>query len=347
MNTIEISKAHGVYENIVTLRKSINTNFWLLVENLKVARENRHWAILGHESWSSYLAQPEIDLNLRTVDNYISIYNSIKDNHLLTPACVEIDISKLQTIAPYLHNGNAAELIEKARTLSRSDLRQELKEEKRKDEAILGKSLPDSKLVELINGDFTKTNIKENSVNLIITDPPYPGEYLPLWKELFIKAHDWLKPSGFLVAYSGELHLNDIFTIHNECSSLKYYWTFCLYHEGQTQLVMPRNVICRWKPILVFQKPPFKKLENVVQDYVISEQPEKSLHDWQQSESGVTSLIESFSKVGDTVLDPFMGSGTFPMVAHKLNRKAMGIEIDETSFLIAKKRIHDSSRTNK
>lgn len=38
-------------------------------------------------------------------------------------------------------------------------------------------------------------------------------------------------------------------------------------------------------------------------------------------------FIKLFTKPGDTVLDPFMGSGTTVMVALELNRKAIGIEI--------------------
>lgn len=42
---------------------------------------------------------------------------------------------------------------------------------------------------------------------------------------------------------------------------------------------------------------------------------------------------------GDTVFDPYMGSGTTGVVARRLNRKFIGIEIDENYFNLAKKRI--------
>jgi DNA modification methylase len=45
------------------------------------------------------------------------------------------------------------------------------------------------------------------------------------------------------------------------------------------------------------------------------------------------------SKIGDTILDPFMGSGTTGAVAKILARKFIGIEIDDAYFNIAKKRI--------
>ena len=51
--------------------------------------------------------------------------------------------------------------------------------------------------------------------------------------------------------------------------------------------------------------------------------------------------IISWSNEGDTVLDPFLGSGTTGVAAKKLGRNFIGIELDETYFKIAKERIDD------
>ena len=40
---------------------------------------------------------------------------------------------------------------------------------------------------------------------------------------------------------------------HYSREKLDYYWTFAVYHEGQTQIVNGVNLICRWKPVLLFQ----------------------------------------------------------------------------------------------
>ena len=59
--------------------------------------------------------------------------------------------------------------------------------------------------------------------------------------------------------------------------------------------------------------------------------PEKLVHDH----------IISWSNEGDTVFDPFMGSGTTGKMAKQLNRNFIGIEIDPEYFKIAEKRINE------
>lgn len=52
--------------------------------------------------------------------------------------------------------------------------------------------------------------------------------------------------------------------------------------------------------------------------------------------------IISWSNENDTVLDPFMGSGTTGVACKMLNRNFIGIELDENYFKIAKERIENT-----
>lgn len=90
---------------------------------------------------------------------------------------------------------------------------------------------------------------------------------------------------------------------------------------------------------------------------ILSVVPEESHREWfQQIWSGVTGastqhhpapyplelatrLIRMFSFVGDTVLDPFLGTGTTTLAAAQLGRNSIGYEIDPDYLADAHKRI--------
>ena len=53
--------------------------------------------------------------------------------------------------------------------------------------------------------------------------------------------------------------------------------------------------------------------------------------------------IRSWTNEGDIVLDPFMGSGTTGLAALELNRKFIGIEMNNEYFEVSKQRILEKS----
>jgi DNA modification methylase len=63
------------------------------------------------------------------------------------------------------------------------------------------------------------------------------------------------------------------------------------------------------------------------------------LHTTQKPEQLMSHLVSMFTDPGDTVLDPFMGSGTTLVAAKRLGRKAIGIELEEKYCEIAAKRL--------
>lgn len=67
--------------------------------------------------------------------------------------------------------------------------------------------------------------------------------------------------------------------------------------------------------------------------------PENTDHPTQKPEKLIAKLVLASSRPGDIVLDPFVGSGTTCVVAKKLGRHYLGIEIDEEYCLWAAKRL--------
>ncbi len=56
-------------------------------------------------------------------------------------------------------------------------------------------------------------------------------------------------------------------------------------------------------------------------------------------------LIKMFSFVGDTILDPFLGSGTTALAAKHLDRNSIGYEINKKFLPIIKEKIGASTPT--
>lgn len=235
------------------------------------------------------------------------------------------------------------EIKEKLRTgeVSINQVYQEIKKEEKKEakeeerRILAEEGAKKSIEIDFRLGDFEEVfkDVPNGSIDCIITDPPYPYEFIEVWSKLSRVAKRVLKPNGFCIAYSGQMYLPEV--INRMCENLDYYWTFAVYHEGQTQIVNGINLMCRWKPVLIFQNGK-KKIDNTFQDYFISEQREKKGHDWQQSKTGVSYLIEMFTKPNELIMEPFAGSGTTIIAAINKNRRIIAAELDEKTYNIAK-----------
>ena len=199
------------------------------------------------------------------------------------------------------------------------------------------KALPESIAVHA--GDFLKDyyTLGAESVDCIITDPPYVKEWLPNYEAFAQAAEFVLKPGGFCISYVGHIHLDNI--LAQMTPYLDYYWLAVLKHAGTTAAVHSRSVTCGYKPILILQKPPRTKPKRYFCDVILGTGREKDAHEWQQGEEELRQLFEPFTDPGDTVLDPFMGSGTTIAMAKKMNRRAIGFDIDGDNVAIVTARV--------
>lgn len=67
--------------------------------------------------------------------------------------------------------------------------------------------------------------------------------------------------------------------------------------------------------------------------------PENTNHPTQKPEKLIAKLILASSKPGELIFDPFLGSGTTSVVAKKLGRAFVGIELEEEYCLLAERRL--------
>jgi DNA modification methylase len=65
----------------------------------------------------------------------------------------------------------------------------------------------------------------------------------------------------------------------------------------------------------------------------------RRVHPTQKPIKLMEEIIDQFTKPGDTVLDPFMGSGTTGVACVRTGRNFIGIEIDPDFYKIASERI--------
>jgi len=239
-----------------------------------------------------------------------------------------------------------AELISNPATKTVKDAVRHIKRREAEQQAKAASDADLPPTIQLRVGDFREvlTDLPPSSVDAIITDPPYPAEYVPLFDDLGALAARVLKPHGVLVVMTGQLYLYDYLTLLNR--HLRYRW-ICAYHAGDAKsTVYAAKMGQAWKPLLVYVRRDAENLRFVPSDYFSStgrgwDGIEKPFHHWQQSLAGFTEIVERFTEPGETVLDPFLGSGTTALACLHLQRRFIGCDIDASAVAIARQRVQE------
>jgi DNA modification methylase len=183
-------------------------------------------------------------------------------------------------------------------------------------------------------------NIPDNSIDLIFTDPLYEKKYLPLYGDLATLAQRVLKPEGSLVFFMGHFHEDEIKDYIKNNSELVFNHRIIVEHSGPSKSLYAKRIWAYYKPLMHYYKlkengkepTPYHDFANIIK----SDAPIKDDLDWAQSPVEAAHMIKPLTVDGNTVLDPFMGSGTTGIAALSLNREFKGIEIDEIAFMTAK-----------
>lgn len=180
--------------------------------------------------------------------------------------------------------------------------------------------------------------VKNQSIDVIITDPPYPEKYIPLYDDLARLAARVLKPGGLCVVMIGQSYMPEIMALMK--NHLRYHWVGAYLTPGaQSAQIWPRKVNPFWKPLLIFCNGEYGGgwFGDVVKSAVNDN--DKSLHEWGQSESGMAEVVEKWSSAGDKILDPFCGAGTTGVCALRAGRLFVGADVSQEQIDIANGRM--------
>jgi site-specific DNA-methyltransferase (adenine-specific) len=210
----------------------------------------------------------------------------------------------------------------------------EAEAERRRGEPIDEVSIDGS--VETRHGDLRSAlDDLEGTVDAIITDPPYPAEFIEEFDALGELAARLLTPSGALVAMVGQSHLPAY--LERLSRHLTYRWLGAYLIDGPAARVHARKVGAKWKPLLIFDRGGERRF--LTQDTFTSAGDDKRHHRWGQSESGMADIVERLTEPGDLIVDPFLGGGTTALIARDLSRRFVGCDVDPLAVSESRKRL--------
>ncbi len=119
----EASTAHEIHKRIINLRRSAEMTFLDLGKALFELREIQGWHALGYETMREYVGSPEVDLTPRMSRMLVGVYRKyILELQVDTVLLLDVGISKLDKLTSVVDAESVSRWLNKAATLSRSDL---------------------------------------------------------------------------------------------------------------------------------------------------------------------------------------------------------------------------------
>jgi DNA modification methylase len=183
----------------------------------------------------------------------------------------------------------------------------------------------------------------DNSVDAVITDPPYGNGTA-------YKSYDDTRPNleQLTAALMPQcLRISEKSFVTCGVKNMWLYpeptWTMCWVNPagiGSSSW----GFTC-WQPILAYGKDPYlQDGKGRRPDTFFQKSTDKSGadHPVEKPANFMRWLIERTTREGDTIFDPFMGSGTTGVACVQTGRNFIGCEIDPEYFAIAEKRIQEA-----
>ena len=217
--------------------------------------------------------------------------------------------------------------------------------------------------VKLYNDDCLNVlkDIEDNSIDLVVTDPPYevitggrnggvkgkPSGILTENKQLMKsipKTDLWLsecfrvmKDGTHIYIMTNTLNLTNYLNIINDVGFKLH--NLLVWNKNNTT---PNRWYMKNCEYVIFARKGFAKPINNPSSQTVHNFDNiigSKQHPTEKPVDLMKLYVENSSQVGDTVLDPFMGSGSTGVACKELGRNFIGVELDNQYFDIATKRI--------
>jgi len=125
--TITSEYAYEVDVELKDIKKNLNYSFMGMGYYLHGIREKKLFELLDYESFNSYISQPELSIKRATAYKLIGIYETFSLKHGVShERLLDIDYGKLDMIRTQVDEDNLEDMLQKAESLSRSDLQTEV-----------------------------------------------------------------------------------------------------------------------------------------------------------------------------------------------------------------------------
>ncbi len=225
--------------------------------------------------------------------------------------------------------------------------------------------------VTIYHGDCREVlpSIPDKNIDLVFSDPPYNVFGLDAFVDLSIfrkwskawidECFRTLKNNGTFILAGRQPVLS--YLLVDICDSGKVFREFITWHKIDSITPAREYHSTNYEQFAIFTKWisrtfNFIPVESKSKNYgaernagciwehckISSHHKEGTEHPTQKPELFLKRFIETYSNQNYFILDPFLGSGTTAVSAKKLNRKCIGIEIEEKYCEIAAKRCSQS-----
>jgi len=189
--------------------------------------------------------------------------------------------------------------------------------------------------------------IPDRSIDLVLTDPPYGlnkqgiknDHDLSLFYSILPESHRVLKDNSFFITFFSTKFLPYIF----KNNPFQYYWNFILYCPNGR--VMSPIGFTKYMSCVVFKKGNPKMVKRSKDIFVDTPgkmvEPDEGFinHPTPKPKTFIKEILNMFSKEGDIVLDPFIGSGSTAVACKILKRNYIGFDINYDYCKLSENRI--------